>query len=111
MTESKLPLPLKTNGEPRTVEIQRAMKKKEEQLVQDTIILQKVNQVHREAFKSRFPGQCEHIMRLIAERLQAVMTRKPTDLSDPETWNATANEIQQLTQALKNIYDIHERFN
>lgn len=98
MTERKLPL--KGDGTPRTLEINRAVKLKEEKLVQDTIILQKVNKVHREAFKERFPGQLEHCMRLTAERLQAILTKKPTDLSDPETWDCTASEIHDLAHGL-----------
>ena len=39
-------------------------------------------------------------MRLTAERLQAILTRKPTDLADPNTWNSTAAEIAQLSEAL-----------
>ena len=66
----------------------------------DTLILQKVNKAHREAFKLRFPGQVEHILRLTAERLQAVLTAKPDNLSDPETWVATAAEIRDLSEAL-----------
>lgn len=66
----------------------------------DTLILQKVNGAHREAFKARFPGQVEHCMRLTAERLQAILTRKPNDLADPATWTSTADEIAQLSAAL-----------
>ena len=72
----------------------------QERMVRDTVILQKVNAAHREAFKQRFPGQVEHCMRLTAERLQAILTRKPTDLADPETWTSTADEISHLSQAL-----------
>ena len=72
----------------------------QERMIRDTMIMQKVNGAHREAFKSRFPGQVEHCMRLTAERLQAVLTRKPTDLADPETWNCSADEIAHLSQAL-----------
>ena len=72
----------------------------QERIVKDTLILQKVNGAHREAFKSRFPGQVEHCMRLTAERLQAILTRKPTDLVDPETWTSTADEIAKLSEAL-----------
>lgn len=93
-------MPLRSDGSPRTIEIQRAVKVKEEKLVQDTIILQKVNKAHREAFKEKFPGQLEHCMRLTAERLQAVLTNKPTDLADPETWKVTAHEIHDLSHAL-----------
>jgi len=72
----------------------------QDRMVRDTIILQKVNKVHREAFKHRFPGQVEHILRLTAERLQAMLTAKPQDLANPETWVSTAAEIRDLSEAL-----------
>lgn len=77
----------------------------------DTLILQKVNAAHREAFLEKFPGQCEHIMRLIAERLQAVLTNKPSALHDPATWTATAEEIASMSQALNLVYQIHKDLN
>jgi len=72
----------------------------QERMARDTLIMQKVNAAHRESFKTRFPGQVEHCMRLTAERLQAILTRKPTDLADPETWTSTADEIAKLSEAL-----------
>jgi hypothetical protein len=72
----------------------------QQRMVRDTLILQKVNKAHRDAFKLKFPAQAEHIMRLTAERLQAVLTNKPTDLADPETWVSTASEIRDLSEAL-----------
>ena len=39
----------------------------QERMTRDTLIMQKVNGAHREAFKTRFPGQIEHCMRLTAE--------------------------------------------
>jgi hypothetical protein len=72
----------------------------QQRMTRDTLIMQKVNAVHREAFKSRFPGQVEHCMRLTAERLQAILTKKPTDLADPDTWTSTADEIARLSEAL-----------
>lgn len=72
----------------------------QDRMVRDTLILQKVNKVHREAFKTRFPGQVEHILRLTAERLQAMLTAKPHDLANPETWVSTAAEIRDLSEAL-----------
>lgn len=72
----------------------------QERMERDVKIMQKVNAAHRESFRTRFPGQVEHCMRLTAERLQAVLTRKPTDLADPATWNCTAEEIRDLTVAL-----------
>jgi len=72
----------------------------QERITRDTLIMQKVNAAHREAFKTRFPGQVEHCMRLTAERLQAILTKKPTDLADPDTWTSTADEIAKLSEAL-----------
>jgi hypothetical protein len=69
-------------------------------MVRDTVILQKVNAAHREAFKTRFPGQVEHCLRLTAERLQACLTNKPDNLADPVTWAATAAEIAHLCEAI-----------
>jgi len=80
----------------------------QQRMARDTLILQKVNAAHREAFVEKFPGQCEHIMRLIAERLQAILTNKPTTLNDPETWAVTAEEIASLSQALHHVYQIHK---
>lgn len=80
----------------------------QQRMARDTVILQKVNAAYREAFTQKFPGQCEHVLRLIAERLQAVMTNKPAELNDPETWPATAEEIRNLSQALHYVYLIHK---
>lgn len=97
---------LDSNGNERKVirvakdEVKDAIKKKEDIMFQETKILQKVNKVHREAFKERFPGQIEHCMRLTAERLQAVLTKKPTDLTDTSTWSGTPEEILQLSHGL-----------
>ena len=66
----------------------------------ETKIMQKVNAVYREAFQEKFPGQCEHIMRLIAERLQHGL-RKDSAVE------LSAGEICYLARALNAIYDIH----
>ena len=67
----------------------------------DVKIMQGINQAHREAFVVRLPGQIEHSMRLIAERLIACLSKpEGTQLEDPGTWPARADEIQNLTQAL-----------
>ena len=78
------------------------------QQVRDTLIMQKVNQAHREAFRSRFPTQIEHIMRLTAERLHNVLLRKPEDLGNPDTWLCSASEIRDLSEALHNLVDLHK---
>jgi hypothetical protein len=74
------------------------------------LMMQKINGAHREAFKSKFPGQVEHIQRLTAERLQAILTRKPTDLADPDTWNCSAEEIAHLSEALWHISVISQMY-
>ena len=89
-----------TSPEPRNREIRIAQKANEEKMVRDTIILQKVNKAHREAFKERFPGQIEHCMRLTAERLQSLLTKKPTDMTDTSTWSGTPDEILALSHGL-----------
>jgi hypothetical protein len=96
---------MRTTGEPvqipsrsaRDNEIHRAT---EERMVKDTLILQKVNKVQREAFKTRFPGQVEHCMRLTAERLQALLTKKPSDMTNTDTWSGTPSEILALSHGL-----------
>jgi hypothetical protein len=71
-----------------------------QQQAEDVKIAQKVMAAHREAFQQKFPGQCEHIMRLIAERLQTGLRKdNPVEL--------TAGEICFLARALNSIYDIH----
>ena len=76
---------------------------------QDVKILQKVGAAQREAFKERFPGQCEHILRLTAERLQSVLTKRAdTDPANPDTWACTARDIADLSIALSYIYDIDQ---
>jgi len=66
----------------------------------DVRIEQKVMAAHREAFHHKFPGQIEHIMRLIAERLQQGLRKdQPVELM--------AAEIADLAAALDHIYTIH----
>jgi hypothetical protein len=73
----------------------------------DIPILQKVGAVQREAFREKFPGQLEHCMRLTAERLQAVLTKRAdTDPSQPATWSASARDIADLAIALSYLHDI-----
>ena len=74
--------------------------RQEAKRVQDTLIQQKVMSAHREAFQQKFPGQIEHILRLVAERLQQGLRKdNPVELS--------AAEVESLAQALNCIYDIH----
>lgn len=67
----------------------------------DVKIMQKVNAVHRESFAAKFPGQCEHILRLTAERLQAGLDKRDgVDISNPATWRLTPSEIADMSEAM-----------
>lgn len=76
----------------------------EARLVDDTKIAQKVQAANREAFVQKFPGQLQHSMRLVNERLMNCLN-KPTgiDLQNPDTWPADTHEIADLAQALYHL--------
>ena len=77
----------------------------------DVRIMQGINQAHREAFVVRLPGQIEHSMRLIAERLIACLGKPDgTHLDQPATWPASADEIHSLTQALWQLEQLREHW-
>ena len=74
---------------------------------QDIKILQKVGAAQREAFKEKFPGQVEHMLRLTAERLQAVLTKYDgVDPGQPATWRASPKEIADLAIALNYLQEV-----
>ena len=66
----------------------------------DTKIQQKLGAAHREAFQQKFPGQVEHCMRLIAERLQTGL-RKDSDMQLSDC------SAKDLSWALLNLWTIH----
>jgi hypothetical protein len=72
----------------------------ERRAVEDTRILQKVNAAHRVAFREKFPGQVEHCLRLITERLQHGLRK---DAEQP----LTNRDIADLALALDFMYQIH----
>jgi hypothetical protein len=75
--------------------------------VDETKIMQKVNLANREAFTQRFPGQLEHSMRLINERLMNCLNKpEGIDLSRPETWPATTDDLLALSYALRNLEEV-----
>ena len=77
--------------------------------VLETRILQKVNGAHREAFAEKFPGQCEHILRLITERLHLGLDKRDgVNVQNPDTWILTSEEILCLAQAMKSINEIRQ---
>ena len=75
----------------------------------DTLILQKINASHRVAFAEKFPGQCEHILRLLTERLQAGLDKRDGVLiEDVSTWKLSPQELKDLSKALEAIYFVHK---
>jgi hypothetical protein len=79
----------------------------EQRRVNDTKIMQGVNAAHREAFSIKFPGQLEHSMRLISERLQHILAKpEGIRLSDPDSWPARAEEIRDLSEALWQLQQV-----
>ena len=82
-----------------------------DQQVLDTKILQKVNGVQRDAFATRFPGQVDHCLRLVMERLQAGLDKRDgCDVSDPTTWRMTTIELQELAQTAYHLNEIRRGF-
>jgi hypothetical protein len=78
---------------------------------EDIKILQKVNAAHRDAFANKYPGQVEHCLRLVMERLQAGLDKRDgCDVSDPETWRMSTAEITDLAQSAHLLDSIRRGF-
>lgn len=76
---------------------------------QDTRILQKVHGAHREAFVERYPGQVEHCLRLVMERLQACLDKRgAVTVTDPNTWLLPPVEIADLARAAHYLHQIRQ---
>jgi len=81
----------------------------QERMVRDTLILQKINATHRMAFIEKFPGQIEHILRLLTERLQAGLDKRDgIDIANPDTWNLCPSELAAISKAILDIYTVRE---
>lgn len=75
----------------------------------ETLILQKINATHRMAFNEKFPGQVEHILRLLTERLQIGLDKRDgVLLEDTKTWKLSTTELKDLSQAIESIYYIRK---
>ena len=68
--------------------------------VEEVKIQQKLGAAHRAAFREKFPGQIEHCMRLIAERLQKGLA-KDAEMSISDC------SAKDLSWALLNLWTIH----
>jgi len=91
----------------RDAEIRKAT---EQARVSDTLILQKINASHRVAFAEKFPGQIEHILRLLTERLQAGLDKRDgVELDNPDTWKLSSKELSDLSTAIHHVYIVKEK--
>ena len=82
----------------------------QERMTKDTLILQKINASHRIAFNEKFPGQIEHILRLLTERLQSGLDKRDgVELDNPDTWKLTCKELSDLSTAIHYIYIVKEK--
>lgn len=72
-----------------------------DKLIADVRIAQHIGLAHREAFRIKYPGQVEHCMRLIAERLQ-----KGLDKSNPVP--LTSTEVTDLACALWSLQQVQQ---
>lgn len=80
-----------------------------DKLIQDTKILQQVRSIQRNAFVEKFPGQTEHILRLITERLHFGLDKRDgSNPSDPTTWKLSTQEVMELSQAMYYIHCIRQ---
>lgn len=90
----------------RDQEIKRAT---EQARFNDTLILQKINASHRIAFSEKFPGQCEHVLRLLMERLQNGLDKRDNVvLDDVNTWKLTPSELYELSDSVYKMYLVRE---
>ena len=81
--------------------IRAAQEQLDARRVEEVKIAQKVGAAHRAAFAEKFPGQVEHCMRLIAERLQRGL------LKDAEI-SISDKDAHDLSQALCSLYYLHQ---
>lgn len=79
---------------------------------QSTKIAQKVMAAHREAFAQKFPGQLEHCLRLVTERLLHCLIKPDgLELRQPSTWPATPDDILALARSIESLWPIYRSQN
>lgn len=75
----------------------------------ETIILQKINASHRVAFAEKYPGQIEHILRLLTERLQNGLDKRDNvDIDNVNTWKLLPGELRDISDAVYKIHLVRE---
>jgi len=82
---------------------------REQAKTSDTLIMQKINASHRVAFVEKFPGQIEHILRLLCERLHFGLDKRDNVvIEDKTTWKLSPEELKDLSLAVEAIYFIRK---
>lgn len=90
----------------------RELGREADRAVADTRILQKINASHREAFVQKYPGQVEHCLRLVMERLHAGLDKRDgVDVANPSTWRLSTVEISDLAQTAQILHSIRNDLN
>lgn len=80
--------------------------------IADTRIMQKVNGVYRDAFAQKYPGQVDHCLRLVMERLQHGLDKRDgVVLEDPTTWRLSTGELADLAETAFHLHNIKQSFN
>ena len=88
---------------------QLTRQQQEEHAAADVKILQKVNAAHRDAFVSKYPGQVEHTLRLVMERLQAGLDKRSgVDVARAYTWLLSTDQIRDLAAAARDLDSIRQ---
>ena len=71
---------------------------------EDVRLQQSINAAHRTAFVEKFPGQLEHIQRLLAERLHLGLDKRAgVNPNDVATWRMTPGELADMAEAIYHI--------
>ena len=81
------------------------------QAAADVKILQKVNAAHREGFAVKYPGQIEHCLRMVMERLQLGLDKRTgVDPANPDTWRMSTRELADLASCAQALDHIRRGF-
>ena len=85
----------------------RARNESTQRQAEDVKLQQSINAAHRTAFVEKFPGQLEHILRLLAERLHAGLDKRSgVDLGDAATWRMSPGELADMAEAIYHIQQV-----
>jgi hypothetical protein len=83
----------------------------QQRLAEETRILQKVRHAQRDAFPVRFPGQVDHCLRLVMERLQYGLDKRGNVVvTDVDTWLLLPEDLADLAKTAYYLNEIRKGF-